>query len=389
FDPEQVRVHGLVQRVAEEHDVAAVEPLGPVLGEERCALRRQPRIGLAQPGGDFIERTVRLETGRILQLVEPLRIADRCLVRPVPREAQALKGCEAPDAGWPDAGIHGGDDAAHAVPDDPRRAVRLVAIEVRFEIGVVVGEPVTLPRPFGRAEATPVRGNELPLARKAVHQELERCRHVHPAVQQEHSRRAGLAPDADVVAQSADRVKFRATCLHHQVPIIMPERRRILPKLSNRDTLDVLISRARVAAVFVVLAVLAAIPAGAAERFGEGLLWRIDGKGAPASHVFGTIHLSDKRVTDLPSAVAREFKQSRSLTIEAGLDLSTLAALANRMIYTDGRDLPGVAGDELFKRTAVLAAGLGLPEPLVRMFKPWAVAMLFSAPQQDPSGVLD
>jgi len=169
----------------------------------------------------------------------------------------------------------------------------------------------------------------------------------------------------------------------------MPERRRILPKLSNRDTLDVLISRARVAAVFVVLAVLAAIPAGAAERFGEGLLWRIDGKGAPASHVFGTIHLSDKRVTDLPSAVAREFKQSRSLTIEAGLDLSTLAALANRMIYTDGRDLPGVAGDELFKRTAVLAAGLGLPEPLVRMFKPWAVAMLFSAPQQDPSGVLD
>ena len=170
----------------------------------------------------------------------------------------------------------------------------------------------------------------------------------------------------------------------------MPERRRILPdKLLRRDTLDVLISRARIAAVFVVLAVLAVVPAGAAERFGEGLLWRIDGKGAPASHVFGTIHLSDKRVTTLPPAVAREFNQSRSLTIEAGPDLSNLAALANRMIYTDGRDLPGVAGDELFKRTAALVVGLGLPEQMVRIFKPWAVALLLSAPQQDPTSVLD
>jgi len=169
----------------------------------------------------------------------------------------------------------------------------------------------------------------------------------------------------------------------------MQERRRILPKLLERDTLNVLISRARIAAVFVVLAVLAALPAGAAERFGEGLLWRIEGKGAPASHVFGTIHLSDNRVTTLPPAVAREFKQSRSLTIEAGMDLSNLAALANRMIYTDGRDLPGVAGDELFKRTAALVVGLGLPEPIARMFKPWAMALLLSAPQQDPTGILD
>ena len=169
----------------------------------------------------------------------------------------------------------------------------------------------------------------------------------------------------------------------------MQEWRRILPKLLERDTLNVLISRARIAAVFVVLAVLAALPAGATERFGEGLLWRIEGKGAPASHVFGTIHLSDNRVTTLPPAVAREFKQSRSLTIEAGMDLSNLAALANRMIYTDGRDLPGVAGDELFKRTAALVVGLGLPEPIARMFKPWAMALLLSAPQQDPTGILD
>lgn len=149
-----------------------------------------------------------------------------------------------------------------------------------------------------------------------------------------------------------------------------------------------LISRARFAAL-ALFAALAAVPAQAAERFEQGLLWRIEGKGALASHVFGTIHLADSRVTHLPGAVTREFNQARSLTIEAGLDSANLIALANRMLYADGRDLPGVAGAELFRRAAALSAGLGLPEPVLRMFKPWAVALLLSAPQQDPADVLD
>ncbi len=148
-----------------------------------------------------------------------------------------------------------------------------------------------------------------------------------------------------------------------------------------------LISRARIATALLLLAVVFA--AHAAERYGEGLLWRVDGKGAPASHVFGTIHLADARVTTLPPAVAREFKQARSLTIEAGAGSSSLATLANRMIYTDGRDLPGVAGEALYKRVAALSIGLGLPEVAVRIFKPWAMTLLLSAPQQDPTRVLD
>jgi hypothetical protein len=137
------------------------------------------------------------------------------------------------------------------------------------------------------------------------------------------------------------------------------------------------------------LVLLAAIPAHAAERFGEGLLWRIDGKGAPASHVLGTIHLADTRVTTLPPPVEQAFGQSRSLTIEAGLDPANLIAVVNRMIYSDGRSLPGVAGEDLFKRAAALSGGLGLPEPVARSFKPWALALMLSVPQQDPASVLD
>lgn len=149
--------------------------------------------------------------------------------------------------------------------------------------------------------------------------------------------------------------------------------------------------RVRSAIALVLLGVLAGgiAPAPAAERYEQGLLWRIEGAGAPASHVFGTIHLADPRVTKLPGAVAREFEQARSLTLEVSLDPGAILALASRLIYSDGSDLSRVAGPELFAKAAAITTGLGLPDPLLRMFKPWAVALVLSAPQQDPSGVLD
>jgi uncharacterized protein YbaP (TraB family) len=149
--------------------------------------------------------------------------------------------------------------------------------------------------------------------------------------------------------------------------------------------------RTRAAIALTLLGVLAGgiAPAPAAERYERGLLWRIEGKSAPANHVFGTIHLADPRVTALPAVVVNEINRARSLTLELRLDPGTILVLAKRMIYDDGRDLHGVAGPDLFAKAAAITAGLGLPEPLLRMFKPWAVALVLSAPQQDPSGVLD
>lgn len=142
-------------------------------------------------------------------------------------------------------------------------------------------------------------------------------------------------------------------------------------------------------ALFLALGGAAQPFATAAERYEQGLLWRIEGAGALPSHVFGTIHLADPRVTELPPAVSRELDRARSLTLEAGIDPAGVLALAGRMVFDDGRDLPAVAGSELFERAAALTTGLGLPEPLLRQFRPWAVAILLSVPQQDPLNVLD
>jgi uncharacterized protein len=127
----------------------------------------------------------------------------------------------------------------------------------------------------------------------------------------------------------------------------------------------------------------------AAQRFDQGVLWRIEGAASRPSHVFGTVHVDDPRVTQLPVAVSRALDESRSLTVELSLDPGNIVALASRMLLQDGRDLAGIAGAEIYGRAAALAAGLGLPEPALKMFKPWAVALLIMMPRQNPENVLD
>ena len=148
------------------------------------------------------------------------------------------------------------------------------------------------------------------------------------------------------------------------------------------------IARASVRGAVVVLVLACAAPA-AAQRFDRGLLWRVEGGGTPVSHVFGTLHLADPRVTQLPEPVTKALAQARSLTVEVGLDPSAFLALAGRMVYLDGRDLAGAAGAELYEKAVALTGKLGLPEPAVRLFKPWALALLLSVPPQNPQEVLD
>jgi uncharacterized protein YbaP (TraB family) len=140
--------------------------------------------------------------------------------------------------------------------------------------------------------------------------------------------------------------------------------------------------------VLLALALLFAVAPAAAQRFDQGLLWRIETPAA-ASHVFGTIHVDDPRVIELPGQVTRALTDARSLTLELSLDPANVLALASRMLLQDGRDLAAIAGPELFARTAALTAKLGLPEQALHVFKPWAAALLLMMPQQNPENVLD
>jgi len=139
------------------------------------------------------------------------------------------------------------------------------------------------------------------------------------------------------------------------------------------------------------LALLLLLPAlaVAAGPYDSGLLWRLEKSGSPPAYLFGTVHVDDPRVTRLPEAVTRRLDEAGEFTMEVIFDPAVLKTLAGRMLYADGRELPQVAGSELFGKAAAAAGELGLPPEALRLFRPWAVAMLLIMPRPQHGDVLD
>jgi hypothetical protein len=73
----------------------------------------------------------------------------------------------------------------------------------RIEIGNIVGEPVSVPRRFGRPnprQSVRARANRP----RALDQKLERRRDIHPAMQQKQLARAPGSPHAHVIGKPAN-----------------------------------------------------------------------------------------------------------------------------------------------------------------------------------------
>lgn len=115
----------------------------------------------------------------------------------------------------------------------------------------------------------------------------------------------------------------------------------------------------------------------------EALLWRVEKAGTQPSYLFGTVHLSDPRVTVLSDKVKASLLQSKTLAVEVA-DLSDEAmakAMADAvplLIYTDGRSLNGALSPEEFKKVEALVAKSGMPGELAANLKPWLVNMLLA-----------
>src|SRR5438132_1216189 len=92
--------------------------------------------------------------------------------------------------------------------------------------------------------------------------------------------------------------------------------------------------------------VLSAVPAWAApdERFARGLLWRVSKKGVAPSHVFGTIHVADPRLSELPPAVRRAFGGAKSLMLEFMPDAYSKERFLQAALFLDDltRDLAAI-----------------------------------------------
>jgi hypothetical protein len=130
-----------------------------------------------------------------------------------------------------------------------------------------------------------------------------------------------------------------------------------------------------------------ALPAGATqERFGRGLLWRIESPGIAPSHVYGTIHVADPRLAELPASVRQSFDAAKSLMLEFVPDAYSRERFLEAAMFLDQQTLEQKIGAEDFERAVEHLGPIGLPREVVNKLKPWGVLLNLRNPKRAAQG---
>jgi uncharacterized protein YbaP (TraB family) len=133
------------------------------------------------------------------------------------------------------------------------------------------------------------------------------------------------------------------------------------------------------------LAAARAAPANAA-RFERGLLWQITRPGVPPSHVYGTIHVADERLGELPAPVRKAFDGSKSLLLEFVPDPYARERFLEAAMFADGRTLEQTIGKDDFERALEQLRPIGLERGFVNKLKPWGVLLNLRAADENAAG---
>lgn len=119
---------------------------------------------------------------------------------------------------------------------------------------------------------------------------------------------------------------------------------------------------------------------------GGALLWKIEKEGVDPSYLFGTMHMADPRVVELPDAAQAAFDASSTVVIETTEVLDPAKAMAAMLanpemtMFTDGTTLFSLLPeDERVEAEAALNAR-GIAPASVQKMKPWIIAAMVALP---------
>jgi len=121
-------------------------------------------------------------------------------------------------------------------------------------------------------------------------------------------------------------------------------------------------------------------------RNGSGLLWKVDKAGSAPSFLFGTMHVTDPRVTRLPKAAQAAFDAAGTVVIETIEILdpakaqAALLAKPELTMFTDGTTLTSLLNEEETKLVDDELSNRGIPLAAVSRMKPWMIAGLVALP---------
>lgn len=128
-----------------------------------------------------------------------------------------------------------------------------------------------------------------------------------------------------------------------------------------------------------IICLAGSIPASAQTT--KPFLWRIEGP--VPSYLYGTVHVPDPRVLDLPEVVRKALDSSDVFTGEIPLDSTTQFGLLDRVSLPPGQDLRKLVGEDVFARiirligktlgTNALPGMAEMMAGVMSTMKPWAV----------------
>lgn len=121
-------------------------------------------------------------------------------------------------------------------------------------------------------------------------------------------------------------------------------------------------------------------------RFTRGLLWRLTKDGIAPSHVYGTIHVADPRLAELPATVRASFDAAKSLMLEFVPDAYARERFLEAAMFLDQQTLEQKIGAEDFERAVEQLGPIGLPRDVVNKLKPWGVLLNLRNPKRAEHG---
>lgn len=119
---------------------------------------------------------------------------------------------------------------------------------------------------------------------------------------------------------------------------------------------------------------------------GKGTLWKIESGGLPPSFLYGTMHVTDPRVTSLKPKARKAFNASQTVVIETtdvlnqAQMLASLMAQPDLMMFTDGSTIQSrlTLDDTAALEKALQDRGITLAS--VASMKPWIIAGMLALP---------
>lgn len=115
-------------------------------------------------------------------------------------------------------------------------------------------------------------------------------------------------------------------------------------------------------------------------RFGDALLWKVVLDDGTENYVFGTIHVSDPRVLDLPESVVDALDGSTTFAMEAVPELDDIFTLRQLMFFSDESRLSDMLDADLYSRAVEILRTYNMTRESITRMKPWAAYLTMNYP---------